>query len=87
MARASLPQSVDKIEEVRIDTDILIIGAGNAGCFAAIEAKRLNPDLKVTLMEKAHIDRSGCLAGGMDAINTYIKKDRTIEDFVRWSRS
>ncbi len=87
MARACLPQSVDKIEEVRIDTDVLIIGAGNAGCFAAIEAKRLNPNLKVTLMEKAHIDRSGCLAGGMDAINTYIKKDRTIEEFVRWSRS
>ena len=87
MPRASLPNSVDQIEEVTIDTDILIIGAGNAGCFAAIEAKRLNPELKVTLMEKAHIDRSGCLAGGMDAINTYIKKGRTIEDFVRWSRS
>nr|WP_238472785.1 FAD-binding protein [Desulforamulus profundi] len=87
MPRASLPKSIDKIEEVRVDTDILIIGAGNAGCFAAIEAKRINPDLKVTLMEKAHIDRSGCLAGGMDAINTYIKKGRTIEEFVRWSRS
>ncbi len=87
MPRASLPNAVNEIEEVRIDTDILIIGAGNAGCFAAIEAKRQNPDLRVTLMEKAHIDRSGCLAGGMDAINTYIKKDRTIEDFVRWSRA
>jgi len=87
MARASLPASIEKVEEIQLETDILIIGAGNAGCFAAIEAKRLNPSLKVTLMEKAHIDRSGCLAGGMDAINTYIKKGRTIEDFVRWSRS
>lgn len=87
MPRAKLPTSIDKLEEVHLETDILIIGAGNAGCFAAIEAKRVNPDLKVTLMEKAHIDRSGCLAGGMDAINTYIKKGRTIEDFVRWSRS
>lgn len=87
MARASIPASIEKVEEVHLETDILIIGAGNAGCFAAIEAKRLNPALRVTLMEKAHIDRSGCLAGGMDAINTYIKKGRTIEDFVRWSRS
>lgn len=87
MARAKLPNDVNQIEEVWIETDILIIGAGNAGCFAGIEAKRVNPELRVTLMEKAHIDRSGCLAGGMDAINTYIKKDRTIEDFVRWSRS
>lgn len=87
MARASLSKSIENIEKVYIETDILIIGAGNAGCFAGIEAKRLNPEVKVTFMEKAHIDRSGCLAGGMDAINTYIKKGRTIEDFVRWSRS
>ncbi|MEW6661478.1 MAG: adenylyl-sulfate reductase subunit alpha [Bacillota bacterium] len=82
-----MPVNLENIEEVYLQTDILIIGAGNAGCFAAIEAKRLNPELKVTLMEKAHIDRSGCLAGGMDAINTYIKKGRTIDEFVRWSRS
>lgn len=77
---------VEAVEEVHLETDILIIGAGNAGCFAAIEAKRLNPDLKVTLLEKAHIDRSGCLAAGMDALNTYIKKGKTKEDLVRWSR-
>lgn len=82
-----MPINLEDIEEIHLRTDVLIIGAGNAGCFAAIEAKRLNPELKVTLMEKAHIDRSGCLAGGMDAINTYIKKGRTIDEFVRWSRS
>lgn len=87
MPAKKLPQNLNEVEEVLIETDILIIGAGNAGCFAGIEAKRKNPELKVTLMEKAHIDRSGCLAGGMDAINTYIKKGRTIEDFVKWSRS
>jgi adenylylsulfate reductase subunit A len=82
-----MPSNIDEVEEVYLDTDILIIGGGNAGCFAAIEAKKANSDLKVTIMEKAHIDRSGCLAGGMDAINTYLKKGRTIEEFVRWSRS
>jgi len=87
MTRAVLPKAIDEVQEVYVETDILIIGAGNAGCFAAIEAKKVNPELKVLLMEKAHIDRSGCLAGGMDAINTYLKKGRTIEEFVRWSRS
>jgi len=82
-----IPTKIGDIELAYRDTDILIIGAGNAGCYAAIEAKRQNPDLKVTLMEKAHIDRSGCLAGGMDAINTYIKPNESVESLVRWSRA
>ena len=81
-----IPVYPSDVAEVHLETDLLIIGAGNAGCYAAIEAKRQNPDLKVTLMEKAHIDRSGCLAGGMDAINTYIKKGETVESLTRWSR-
>lgn len=81
------PKNVQEVHAVYLDTDILIIGGGNAGCFAAIEAKKLKPDLKVTIMEKANIDRSGCLAGGMDAINTYIPAGKTPEDLVRWSRS
>lgn len=82
-----IPRNLSEVQVVEVETDILIIGGGNAGCFAAIEAKKVNPDLKVTIMEKAHIDRSGCLAGGMDAINTYIPKGKTPEDLVRWSRS
>ena len=80
-------QDFKDVEVVQMETDILIIGGGNAGCFAAIEAKKLDSSLKVTIMEKAHIDRSGCLAGGMDAINTFIPKDKTPEDLVRWSRA
>lgn len=87
MGKTILPANLDQVEEIQLETDILIIGAGNAGCFAAIEAKKANSGLRVMLMEKAHIDRSGCLAAGMDAINTYMKKGRTVEDFVRWSRS
>ena len=82
-----LPVSMGEIEDVTLETDVLVIGGGNSGCFAAIEAKKLNPKLRVTIMEKAHIDRSGCLAAGMDAFNAYIKKGRTIEEYVRWSRS
>ncbi len=69
-----------------IDTDILIIGAGTAGCMAATELKERYPHLKVTMMEKAHIDRSGCLAGGMNAINAYLNPGETPESFVKYVR-
>lgn len=82
-----LPKDLQDIPTEVIDTDLLIVGGGNAGCFAAIEAKRLAPELKVTIMEKAHISRSGATAAGMDAINTYIPEGKTPEDLVRWSRS
>lgn len=51
-------------ETIVIDTDIAIIGGGAAGCYAAMTARRKAPDLDVLILEKAHIDRSGCLAGG-----------------------
>ncbi len=82
-----LPASLENVTTEIIDTDLLIIGGGNAGCFSAIEAKKRNPDLKVTIMEKAHISRSGACSAGMDAINTYIPPGKTPEDLVRWSRS
>ncbi len=69
-----------------IDTDLLIIGGGTAGCMAAVEAKERYPHLSVTILEKAHIDRSGCLAGGMNAINAYLNKGETPESFVRYVR-
>ncbi len=68
------------------ETDLLIIGGGTAGCFAAITARRLAPDLRVLILEKAHIDRSGCLAGGMNAINAYINPGETVDSFVDYVR-
>ncbi|MFQ5816146.1 MAG: FAD-binding protein, partial [Candidatus Hydrothermarchaeaceae archaeon] len=75
-----------EIKEERIETDILIIGGGTAGCLAAIEAKEKNPGLEVTIMEKAQIDRSGCLAAGINAINAYINPGETPESFVEYVR-
>jgi adenylylsulfate reductase subunit A len=76
----------------QVDTDILIIGGGMAGCGAAVEvsywAKKNN--LKVTLVEKAAIERSGAVAMGLSAINTYLgvdKGENTPEDFVRYVRN
>ncbi len=75
-----------KTNDIVIETDILIIGGGNSGLFAAYGARKKDPSVRIVIVEKSNIDRSGCLAAGMDAINSYIGKDRTIEDFVRWSR-
>jgi adenylylsulfate reductase subunit A len=72
---------------VKLKTDILIIGGGTAGCLAAVEAKEKNPKVDVLIMEKAHIERSGCLAAGMNAINAYINPGETPESFVKYVRS
>lgn len=89
MAEKKIPKSLDEIPTEVIETDLLIVGGGNAGCFVAVEAKTKNPSLRVTIMEKAHISRSGATASGMDAINTYIRADKgeTPESLVRWSRA
>ncbi len=82
-------KNLEDIQVENIETDLLIIGGGNAGCFAAFEAKTLDPSLRVTILEKAQISRSGALAAGMDAINTYLREDKgeTPEKLVQWSRA
>src|ERR1700742_4469629 len=44
----------------RIDTDILILGAGGAGLFAALHAKKTAPDLDVTIAVKGLLGKCGC---------------------------
>lgn len=74
----------ENIKIERLKTDFLIIGGGTSGCFAAHEAKKLNPNIDVLILEKAHIDRSGCLASGVNALNAYITPDQTPESFVEY---
>ncbi|MCB7128215.1 MAG: FAD-binding protein, partial [Candidatus Brocadiales bacterium] len=69
-------------EVVNIETDILIIGGGAAGCFAAVEARTLEPAVRCLIMEKAHIDRSGCLAMGLNSINAYLHPGQSPESYV-----
>lgn len=65
----------------RIKTDILIIGGGTAGCYAAVTAAE-NSDKQILICEKAHIKRSGCLAAGVNALNAYITEGRTPQDYA-----
>jgi fumarate reductase flavoprotein subunit len=43
-----------------LDTDILILGAGGAGLFAALHAKKAAPDLDVTIAVKGLLGKCGC---------------------------
>ena len=72
-------------------TDVLVIGGGLGGCMAAIAARRSG--VKVTIVEKSHIDRSGAAGTGNDHFwhyNPEIHPSRgwTVPDMVKdisWS--
>lgn len=68
-----------------LQTDVLIIGGGTAGCYAALTISE-HSDAKVLICEKAHIKRSGCLAAGVNALNAYIVEGRTPQDYVDYAR-
>ena len=65
--------------------DILIIGGGAAGCFAAITLAESHPELQVLLLEKAGLKRSGCLAAGVNALNAYITPGHVPQDYVNYA--
>jgi adenylylsulfate reductase subunit A len=82
----------DNWETVEVNTDVLILGGGMAACGAAVEAAywAKKNGLKVTLVDKAAMDRSGAVAMGLSAINQYVGvKDgqNTIKDYVDYVRN
>ena len=68
------------------EVDILIVGGGMAACGAAFEVKKWAPDKKVLLVDKAALERSGAVAQGLSAINTYIGENKP-EDYARMVRN
>jgi adenylylsulfate reductase subunit A len=80
-----------KWETVVVETDLLILGGGFSACGAATEASywAKKKGLKVTLVDKAALDRSGAVAMGLSAINQYVgirDGENTVEDYVRYVR-
>ncbi|TYO95961.1 adenylyl-sulfate reductase subunit alpha [Desulfallas thermosapovorans] len=76
-------------ETVEVTTDLLIVGGGMAACGAAVEAAywAKKNGLKVTLVDKAAMDRSGAVAMGLSAINQYLgvgKGKNTVEQYVEY---
>ncbi len=74
-----------RMKTEKIKTDILIIGGGTAGCYAAVTAAE-NSDKHILICEKAHIKRSGCLAAGVNALNAYITDGRTPQDYADYCK-
>ncbi|MDC7278490.1 adenylyl-sulfate reductase subunit alpha [Butyrivibrio fibrisolvens] len=73
------------IQVEKLNTDILIIGGGTAGCYAAYTFGQSGKH-KVLVAEKANIKRSGCLAAGVNAINAYITEGRVPQDYVDYCK-
>ncbi|MDP4127126.1 MAG: adenylyl-sulfate reductase subunit alpha [Bacillota bacterium] len=69
-----------------LNTDILIIGGGTAGCYAALTIAD-NSNCQVIIAEKANIKRSGCLAAGVNALNAYIIDGETPESYLDYVRN
>jgi len=77
-----------KPEVIEVETDLLLIGGGMACCGAAFEASRwaTPKGLKVTMVDKAATDRSGAVAMGLSAINTYLGENKCA-DYVKYVRA
>ena len=70
-----------KLETKILETDVLVVGGGTAGCYAALTLSK-DKEVKIIVVDKANIKRSGCLAAGVNAINAYINPGQTPEGFV-----
>ncbi|HXK36556.1 MAG TPA: adenylyl-sulfate reductase subunit alpha [Candidatus Paceibacterota bacterium] len=79
-------------ETVTVETDLLICGGGMAACGAAVEAAHWakKHGLKVTVVDKAAMDRSGAVAMGLSAINQYVdlnSGNNTLKDYCDYVRN
>ena len=66
-----------KVENLK--TDILILGSGGAGLFAALHAKQANPNLDVTIAVKGLIGKSGCTRMVQGGYNVALAEGDSIE--------
>ncbi|MEJ2374958.1 MAG: FAD-binding protein [Pseudolabrys sp.] len=62
-----------------LETDILILGAGGAGLFAALHAKKANPDLTVTVAVKGLLGKCGCTRMVQGGYNVALSPQDSVE--------
>ncbi len=69
-----MPEVID-----RHDTDILILGAGGAGLFAALHAKQAAPELEITVAVKGLLGKCGCTRMVQGGYNVALAPEDSIE--------
>ena len=84
--------NIDNFETILIETDLLILGGGMAACGAAFEAAHWakQHNMKVTVVDKAAMERSGAVAMGLSAINLYLglkNGKNTVEDYINYVKN
>jgi succinate dehydrogenase flavoprotein subunit len=69
----------DRMTLERLRTDILILGAGGAGLFAALHAHKANPDLEVTVVSKGLLGKCGCTRMVQGGYNVALNPGDSVE--------
>ncbi|MDH3218446.1 MAG: FAD-binding protein [Gammaproteobacteria bacterium] len=62
-----------------LKTDVLILGSGGAGMFAALHAKQANPDLEVTIAIKGLLGKCGCTRMVQGGYNVALSPGDSVE--------
>lgn len=72
------------MKRIDLEYDLVVIGGGTGGPMAAVKAKEQNPKLRVLLVDKANVKRSGAISMGMDGLNNaVIPGHATAEQYVK----
>ena len=62
-----------------IETDILILGSGGAGLFAALHAHQVNPELDITIAVKGLLGKCGCTRMVQGGYNVALAEGDSVE--------
>ena len=60
------------MDTIEHEYDLVVVGGGTGGPMAAVKAKEKNPKLRVLLIDKANVKRSGAISMGMDGLNNAV---------------
>ncbi len=78
---------MQEFKTIEVSTDVLIIGPGMAGCGACVEGAHWGREnnVKLFVVDKAAMERSGAVAMGLSAINQY-QGENTPIDYLSYVR-
>ena len=69
---------------IRLQYDVVVVGGGTGGPMAAVKAREADPSLRVLVIDKANVKRSGAISMGMDGLNNaVIPGHATPEQYVK----